>query len=530
MEVKEVDFSSIPQLSNRDRTFTLENEKFESFQSYISEFKYFEQVIANREQHQVDRSLLHSVLQDQYSQTKNSEKTSNNLAALKEPNTFTVTTAHQPSLLTGPLYYIFKILSAVNLADRLRIAFPSKQFVPVFVIGGEDHDFEEINHCHLYGKKIEWETAAGGPVGELSTSGLDTVLIQVKEILGDKSLALPILEKLSTQLSSIKTYAEFSFRLTHILFDHLGLVILRMNNKKLKSALIPTIKKEIFEQASHHKVTETQESIKEAIGYDAQAHVRDINFFYLSKNARARIEKEGDNYIVKDLNKKWTLEELTTEIHNNPERFSPNVVMRPIYQETILPNLAYIGGGGEIAYWTERKSQFEHFGLPFPMLIRRTSGMIITPSSAKQMNTLGLSLNDSFSDEQALTNLMIQNSEHADYHLTTYKEELKAVFDKIAEQVEQIDKSIVSTTKSEATKAEKSIDYLESKLKKAIKQKEEVNLQRIAKLKKNLFPKGLQERHDNILQYISRYGPQLIDELGPHCDPFDKKMKVFFMQ
>lgn len=529
MEVINIEIADIPQLSNRDRKFLLENEKFSDFQSVASDIAQFSEVIASKDEQVINRSLLHEVLTEQYRTQSTSAATKDYISSLAKDNTYTVVTAHQPSLLTGPLYYIFKILSAINLAIQLRGLHPDKNFVPVFVIGSEDHDFEEINHLHLYGQTIEWEENVGGPVGNYPTTNLDKVLDKTIEILGENSKSLPLLNQLKTELSTIETYGDFAFRLTHLLFDHLGLVILKMDHPDLKKAFIPHIKEEIFNQPSRNLVTSTQKEIKENLGLESQAFARDINFFYVDGFSRNRIEKDGAHYKVMGTEKTFTHEELNKEIDSNPERFSPNVVMRPLYQEAILPNLAYIGGGGEIAYWTERKSQFKHFNIPFPMLIRRTSGMILSGSNKKQIDKLDLSIKDLFSPEQSLINALIDNSDSPDYELSIYKSKLDELYKEIKEHVEKIDKTLVKTSESELAKAQKSMDYLESKLKKAIKQKESVNLNRLSKLKKNLFPKGLQERHDNILQYISSYGPNLIDDLLDHCNPFDKKMKVFLI-
>jgi len=530
MKVLNINIDKVPQFSERDRQFLLDNKTLRPFQQYDSEYETLKQVIADRAQHPCNRDLLTKVLEDQYAGVKSSHKTSQLLKELSGDNSYTIVTAHQPSLLTGPLYYVFKILSAIKLVDRLRRDYPTKTFVPVFIIGSEDHDFEEVNHFHLYGKKLEWSPSTqGGAVGNYKIDELEPVISQVLEVLGPTSKATDLLEQLKAILPSCRDYNDFAFRLTHLLFDHLGLVILRMNHAELKRAFIPLIKEEILNRPSKDLVTTAQEQIKATLGFDSQAFPRDINFFYLSEQSRNRIEFQDGLYRIVNTTRTFTEAELLAELEKHPEKFSPNVVMRPIYQEFILPNLAYIGGGGELAYWTERKTQFEHYKVPFPMLIRRTSGMIVTPSSQKQIDKLGFSLEQLFSKEQLLIKTLIDNSDNPDYELSSYRDQVTQLFESLAEQVAKIDVTLEKTTKSELAKTVKSIDYLESKLKKAIKQKESVSINRINKLKTQLFPKGLQERHDNIFQYISMYGPELIEQLYDYCDPFDKKMKVFLM-
>ncbi len=529
MEVLDIPLDKIKQFSARDLAYYTNPTQFSQFVAHDFEFDEFPKIIKAKQQQNIDRNLLHQVITDQYAETSSSEITKKNISALLKNNTYTVVTAHQPSLLTGPLYYIYKILSAVKLAERLQKEYSGYHFVPCFVLGSEDHDFEEINHMHLYGRTYQWEEKSGGSVGAYKPEKLEELLSEVVQVLGEKSKAQEILSKLKSELNAFVSYDQFAFRLTHILFDHLGLVILRMSDARLKRAFIPIIKEEIFSNPSKAQVTKTQTEIKENLGYNEQAFVRDINFFYCQAQRRDRIELIAERYTVVDTELSFSKEEMAKEIEAHPERFSPNVVMRPIYQEYILPNLAYIGGGGELAYWTERKTQFEHFGVPYPMLIRRRSGLILTPSSKKQMDKLGISIQDSFEAEQTLITKLISDSTHPNYELQDLKSQVDTLFDEITNRVVTIDKTLVKTAGSEKAKTLKSLDFIESKLKKAIKQKEEINLNRLSKLKSNLFPKGLQERHDNIFQYISTYGAELIDDLLEHCDPFDKTFKVFVM-
>jgi len=203
--------------------------------------------------------------------------------------------------------------------------------------------------------------------------------------------------------------------------------------------------------------------------------------------------------------------------------------MRPLFQSLILPDLAYVGGGGELAYWMERKSQFEHFDLHFPMLVRRQSAMIVSGSAMKQTGKLGLQLSDLFSDEASLIKTYLSKSDHPDYKLDSYKTKIESLYAELEKHIASIDQSLAKTTQSEAVKSTKSIDYLESKLKKSIKTKEEVNLKRIEKLKTKLFPSGLQERHDNIFEFISSNGVGIINEMLPHCDPMAKVFKAFLI-
>ena len=527
MQVKAIDIDHIPQISFKDRTYIKGSTGLDRFIQYPFEYSAFDSLIQARRKFPVDRATLVDVLKEDYQDLESSALTTKNIDALLNENAFTVITAHQPSLMTGPLYYIYKILSAVKLASELNHSHQDIHVVPVFIIGGEDHDFEEINHLYLFNKKIVWENKGLGSVGQLSTDGVEEVIDACLDILGDRSNAIDDLTRLKELLSECKNYGEFAFRLTHYLFDHLGLVILQTDNAKLKANFSAIVKEEIISRPSQKLVEEAQSQLAE-IDFSSQAHAREINFFYRGVDFRSRIVYEDDRYKVLDSDLSWNEEELIREIATNPQNFSPNVVMRPIFQEFTLPNLAYIGGGGEIAYWLERKSQFAHFDIHFPMLIRRTSALFLNERALKQIEELGLTVEHLFMEKESLIKHYLSISEAPDYKLDSFVEDIESVFNHLSTKIESIDKSLLKTASSEMVKAQKSIEYLESKLKKSVKQKEEVNLKRLERLIEQLLPSGkLQERHANIWEYISRYDKSLIDTMLPHCNPFDKEVKLF---
>lgn len=528
MQIETINFRDVPQFSEKDKLYTVDSNTLEDFISANFEYDSFKQLIEIRKSFNTDRQLLQNVIKQQYASVTSSEKTLRLIDALSSDNCFTVTTAHQPSLLTGPLYYTFKILSTIKLASRLQQDYPDLNIIPVFVSGSEDHDFEEINHLHLFGKTINWQSDQKGSVGNFSLDGIKDVIDEVRQILGANSKIQDLMQSIDALVDASKDYGDFSFKLTHLLFDHLGVIVLRMDAAELKKHFIPMIKEEIFNAPSQKLIEETQDRL-EAVGVGKQAHAREINFFYKSEFGRNRIVLEGDTYKIVDTNLEFTTQELELEIHNHPEKFSPNVVMRPVYQEYILPNLAYIGGGGEIAYWLERKTQFQHFGVPFPMLIRRNSALLVKQRQIKQIEDLGLKLKDFFERSDDIIKTYIAQSDQPDYRLSEYKSKLSQVFNEMDEKIKAIDPTISKTNQAELAKAMKSVDYLESKLKKTIKQREEVQINRIHKLKESLFPSGLQERHDNILEYLSAQGIELIDQLYEHMNVFDKDLKIFIL-
>lgn len=526
MQIHHFSFQDIPQFSARDIAYTTADEKLRPFYKYEVTLEAFKQVFEDKATANINREVLVEVLKEQYKPFKANDLVLSQIEKLKDENTFTIVTAHQPSLFTGPLYFIYKIFSAINLAEQLNSTYTDHHVVPIFVIGGEDHDFEEINHAHLFNKELLWENEENGAVGQMKTASLAPVLKELKEVLGDSENATSIYEKVERSFTQFETYGKATQNLVHELFQDYGLVVLGMNDAQLKRQFIPYIKKEIFEQPSQSLIQETQEQLTEA-GFGGQAHPREINFFYLVDQIRSRIVREENTYKVLDTDLTFTSSEMEQEIENHPERFSPNVVMRPIYQEIILPNLAYVGGGGELAYWQERQTQFADFGVNFPMLVRRNSALWIDKGNAKRLNKIGFDIATIFGDTEVLIKAYVK--ENTDNELSLKQEKLSAqkIFEGVVTKAVEIDPGLKKTVLSEQAKLLNSISALEAKLLRAEKNRHEVTINQIRSLKERLFPSGLQERHDNFMAYYLKQGDAYFKTLKENLNPLDKRFLVF---
>ncbi len=528
VRVERIPFADFPQLSEKDKAYYREDENLRPFYKYPVTLAAFAEVIEDRKKVPVNRAVLTEVLAEQYANLDTDNAVGENLQKLAHENTYTVITAHQPSLFTGPLYYIYKIISVINLAEQLAAEYPDYQFVPVFVTGGEDHDFEEVNHANIFNKTVTWESGETGSVGKMKTATLQPALEEVREILGESDHAKEIYTLLEKAYTRNELYSAATVEMVHELFKDYGLVVAAMTHKKLKAEFRDIIKKEIFEQISKPLMEEAAQEL-EAAGFSSQAHAREINFFYLRDQIRNRIVEEDGKYAVLDTDFTFTKAEMEAEIDAHPERFSPNVVMRPLYQEKIFPNLAYIGGGGEIAYWLERKKQFETFGLNFPMLIRRNSALWVDKSNQKRMEKLDIDLRFLLQDTHAMEKAYVKENADSELSLKEEKKALAAIFDGIAKRTQAIDPTLVKTVKAETANQMKSISQLEGRLLKAEKQRHEISLNQLKSIQERLFPNnGLQERTDNFLQFYLKYGKGYFAVLKEELQPLDKGFVVIY--
>lgn len=494
--------------------------KLENFKAQINERSAFPEAT---------RQVLVESLCRQYDQLQKSEVEDqavfDNLQKLGSKNTFTVVTGHQLNLFTGPLYFIYKIISTINLTERLAAQYPEYNFVPVYWMATEDHDFAEINHINLYGGKLRWEREAAGPVGRFSTEGLDVVIAELEEHLGPGTHAREFIDLLRKSYLSHPTLAQASRYLVHQLFARFGLVIADGDDTELKKLAIPSFRKELFEQLSHEKVTATSKKLEQE--YFEQVTAREINLFYIQDGLRERIVKTGKEWQVLGTELRFNADELEQELQNHPERFSPNVILRPLYQELILPNLAYVGGGGELAYWLQLRDMFSSFEVPFPMLVLRNSVLWINSKQQRKMKDLGLSIKDLFKPLHRIKEEYVKGNAPVDADLNPYEKKLQQIFDELEEVAHLTDKSMLGAVNAQRQKQLNGLENLKKKLIKAEKRRQSTSVERIENLYFSLFPKGsLQERHDNLSAYYAEYGYQWIQDIKDELDPLDFRFSV----
>jgi uncharacterized protein YllA (UPF0747 family) len=278
MHVQRIAFNQVPQFSSKDVAYATADPKLRPFYKYPVELASFAEVIEDKSKDRTDRKTLVSALKAQYEGMVTSNKVKKNIESLLSEKTFTIITAHQPALFTGPLYYILKIFSTINLVEQLNEEYPDYHFVPVFINGAEDHDFEEINHTYLHGKTIEWQNDEGGAVGKMSTKSLAMALNTLKDEMGHSPWAEECYQIFEQAYQENDTYGQAANQIVNSLFQEYGLVVAEMSSPALKRLFIPYMEKELFEQISSPLIQETQEQL-EAVDFGQQAHARDINLF-----------------------------------------------------------------------------------------------------------------------------------------------------------------------------------------------------------------------------------------------------------
>jgi len=531
MKVTHIPFQKTEFFSKLMLDYLEKNKKLRSFYHHFPDLDEFQHQIFEKEKSfdSTTRITLYNELKKQYNLVEVSQKTAENIELLQSQNTFTITTGHQLNLFTGPLYFLYKILSTINLCEELSEKFPNQNFVPIYWMATEDHDFDEINYFNFKGKKVLWNRKDGGAVGRFSTDGLQEVLEVFSAHLGNSKNALYLKNLFSDAYLKHKNLASATRFIANSLFGQHGLVIIDGDSRDLKHVFSPFLKDELLHQTSYKEVSKTISELEKA--YKIQVNPREINLFYLEKNSRERIVFENGIFKIINSDIEFTKDEILLELEHHPEKFSPNVLLRPLYQEVVLPNLCYIGGGGEIAYWLQLKCYFDTIAVPFPILLLRNSVQVISSKLVKKLEKLSISLEEIFLNQQELISKKVIENKEINIQFDKKKVFLQNQFFELKEVAKQIDITFINAVNAQERKQISGLENLEKRLLKAEKRRQEDLVQRIIVLQNELFPnQSLEERQRNFSEYYLEYGSDFIEMLKESLKPLQLEFTVLEIQ
>lgn len=474
---------------------------------YIDQGAYFADIIADRAPQALDRETLAETLRTQNAHLPNAEAVLANIELLRKDNTWTITTGHQLVLMGGPLYVLYKIATAIRMAEFAAEKHPEHHFVPVFWMASEDHDWEEINHYYTgFEEKHTYSGAFEGAVG--------------RHVFGDEitDLLASAPAKYARHFRQGVTLSAAMRGLMHDLFGQYGLVIIDADDPALKSLLKPWMLREVRSDGMVDAMRHTNELLETA-GYKQQVHPRPVNLFYLTDSTRDLVVPTESGFGLKIGTKTWTQGEIEAEIEAYPERFSPNVAMRPLYQEIILPNLAYVGGWGELSYWLQLKSAFAHMNVHFPLLVPRMHATLLTAEQADALQDLGLEASD-LAQPLHLLQQQYQDAHWDSGPLHAHNAQVLDSYAALADYLESIDPTLAISLRGEHTRVQKQVDKLEKKVRKALRNKNPKPYAALAALKAAVQPdRQSQQRVLNFTVFAQDDAQPLLDAIFAHCQP-----------
>lgn len=472
------------------------------------------------------REITHQVIAEQMKQHVLSEKQKENLKKFEMNNTVTITTGHQLNLFTGPLYFFYKILQTIKCAEWMNEQHSEINFVPIFWMATEDHDFEEINHFYFKNKKFSWDRTFGDAVGRMDLQGIEQVFEEFTNELNSSKNSQELKELIEKSYLSSNNLTEATQKLVQELFGEYGLLMLDADNHKLKELMVPAFEKDLVDNQAFEIVSNANEKLSEK-NHKIQVNPREINLFYLKNGKRERIIKENNEFKLLESNQTFTQDEILKELNRYPERFSPNVILRPLYQETILPNIAYIGGSGEMAYWLQLKDFFETQNVLFPVLIVRNSLLILSEKQNAKLEKLGINYQDLFLSKPELIHQNIQNNLGVDIDFEQYENQLNEIFDELQELSVQTDISFSKMVNAQRKRQLNGFDKMKKRLIKAEKRRQSEKVDRIQMIYDEVYPHGnLQERIVNFSELYIEYGSDLIKKMYAEIQPINYQFTI----
>lgn len=441
-----------------------------------------------------NRVVLHNEMSRQLKDIA-SESQLKNLSLIENSNTVTVTTGHQLTLFGGPLYLVYKALHIAKLAEEFNAAQSEMNAVPIFWMASEDHDHDEISTAQLFNQELKWETTQAGPVGRMHLNDIETVWNQLKSLFEGKETE--IRQLLDQQMTG--SYADFMQRFLTILFADYGILVLQPDTHELKQLFIPVLEKELQSDGSFQAVARTNAQLQQ-VGLEPQANARSCNLFVLKDQARVRIDRTENGFAVDGTI--YSLNQMMEWVETAPEDFSPNVILRPVYQETILPNIIYIGGGGEMAYWIQLKGVFEHMKTLYPAIQQRNSIVLLDDGTNKKMENLPYDWQAFALPKEGLKKQLLESLGGDAVDMAVIREPFEALHLAMVKKAKETDSSLESFAEAEAVRLKKQLENFEQRLVKQVKQQHDQSLKNCEFVAERLFPNGgLQERHYHWLHF-----------------------------
>ena len=528
-----INFSDIPGQQNLFLDYLYEFNKVKSFYKY--NFRDREEYPALfksvSESPRGFRGELAEIITKQYSGRKISSRTEHNISLLKNNNTLSVVTGQQLGLIGGPLYTFYKIITAVKLSKHLTERYDDYNFVPVFWLEADDHDFDEVAWINLLNENNEPveikytdnapEDTNRGSVGYVKLqSTINDFFGEMDKNLRGTDFKSEIMDNLRSFYSEGKTFKEAFTNLILWLFDKHGLIILDPQDKEIKKLLIPVFQKEISGFREHtEKLVNISATLDEI--YHAQVKIRPVNLFYNYEDGRFLIEPVENEFKLRGKKKKFTYEELNSLIQQEPWKFSPNVLLRPICQDYLLPTAFYVGGPSEIAYFAQVMPLYQIFKVNAPIIYPRSSASIVEKNISSAIQKFDLKINEIFADPEKIKEKIVSKMSEdnlADiFDRSSY--EIELVYDKLKEKLFDIDKALSEVGNKYKQNSLNNLIQLKGKAVEAQKKKYEVSLRQIDKITMNLYPdQSLQERGVNFTYFANKYGIDIIDKIFEELD------------
>ncbi len=471
-----------------------------------------------------DRDTLADVLLDQNERWGLDAPTRTHIEALRDPESIAVVTGQQVGLLTGPLYTIYKTITTLQLAEEWAEQ-TERTVVPVFWVEGEDHDFEEIATTHVLHRNevvpLDYAPDVGdnpGAVGRLPlTDAIDDVIAQLDGILPPSDFKPSVMERVQAAYQPGTRIEDAFTQLMRSLFADDGLVFINPDDARLKALSRPLFRRDLEDpKTPAARIDATSQALRDR-GYHTQVSARPTNLFWLGDGGRWPIDLgTNGSFHFRHTDRTVSRTELLDRLDTAPERFSPNVVLRPLMQDYLLPTAAYVAGPGEVSYFAQYGDVYDWAGLDMPLIHPRASVSLVESKVQKVLDKYDRSVGDFQTDLDALFQEVVVETMEVDVD-SVFAEtmpQLHQALNALKPEVEAVDRTLGSATEAARASIIDEMETLKQKVVRAEKRQQDEVRAQLQKAHVNLRPNGgLQERTINVLYYLNKYSLDLLDEL-----------------
>ena len=523
-----LNFSDIPGHNNLFLDYVYDYEQVANY--FLKDFRastkfeeHFEETLSK---YKLGREKLNHLVSKQYEDIECSQLTRNNINLLQSPKTLAVVTGQQLGILGGPLYTFYKIITTIKLARQMADEYKNYNFVPVFWLEGDDHDFDEIRLVNIFGEDNSLTSIAyddGMDVdenrGSVGIKNIDDNIEDFFNTLITKTRKTDftgeLVSKLKDAYFSGTSFKDAFFDLLHSIFDKYGIIFFDPADSTVKKELSPVFKQELMNYRKHTDALVLRSAELEET-YHAQVKVRPINLFLIENKERLAIEPDENGYKLKGKRTKLTYDELLNILGERPDKISPNVILRPICQDYLLPTAFYVGGPGEISYFAQIMAIYDFFDISAPIIYPRSAATIVEKNIAGILEKYKLSLSDMFKDPHDLKNQIVQNLSEFDLEslFSNTDKEIEKILGELQSKIIKIDPSIEGLVEKTKQRIVQSTSALKDKTLNADKRRFDTALRQLDKATSMLYPnKNLQEREINYFYFANKYGNDFLEKI-----------------
>lgn len=503
------------------------------FRTDFRENASYETILTALQEHPLPhRNVLSDILLEEDREYGAPDRTLANITSLRKPTTFAVVTGQQVGLFGGPMYTVLKTITTIILSRKLKEKYPRWDFVPVFWLEGEDHDFAEMNHTQVLdaqGALVKIEYLPGGVLPERNPGPVGEMIFDssIEHTLSALGSSLPHTEFTDALMAGVKecyrqgtTFNVAFARWLKQLFPDAGLVFISANNPGLKRLLSPLFLREVTQYPVTSQIVIGQSAELEQ-RYHAQVKPKSINLFLFHKGGRYLIEPRENDFSLKGTRHFVTPEELQRIAAETPELLSPNVILRPLVQDTLLPTVAYVAGPSEIAYHAQLAPLYQHFGIVQPVIFPRASVTIVEERVQRVLEKFGLDVTELFGDSAQLTQRVVEKISEIklDEMFARVTGGLTESLNELKFGLGEVDPTLTGAMENAFSKITTTVNLLKEKSIAAQNRQHETAVRQIEKAVSGILPGGsLQERQLSILHFLNKYGPDVVRWLEHHVE------------